>query len=81
MFSGTRLTGESGDDDGEGSERGEESVVDKVVVGEESADSDIWVELLSLCLWDGSEGTAPCLSGCDGFANNAGCLESPSTSL
>jgi hypothetical protein len=36
---GIRLTGESGDEDGEGSERSEESVHDTVVVGEDSADS------------------------------------------
>lgn len=36
---GSRFTGESGEDDGEGSERSEESVHDTVVVGEDSADS------------------------------------------
>lgn len=41
LFSGIRLSGESGDEDGEESERGDESVVDKVVVGEDSADSEI----------------------------------------
>lgn len=48
------LTGESGEEDGDRSVRGEESVVDNVVVGEESVDSDIWVDVLSLCLWFGS---------------------------
>lgn len=48
--SGTRLMGESGDDEGDGSERGDESVVDSVVVGDESADSDAWVDVLSWCL-------------------------------
>lgn len=38
-FRGIKLTGESGDDEGEGSESEEVSVV-KVVVGEESADSE-----------------------------------------
>lgn len=47
MFKGIKLTGESGEEDGEGSERGEESLVDRVVVGEESADSDMDVEVLS----------------------------------
>lgn len=47
LLRGIRLTGESGDDEGEGSDKGEESVVDRVVVGEESADSDICVEVLS----------------------------------
>lgn len=37
---GTRFTGESGDEEGDGSEREEESVHDTVVVGDESADSD-----------------------------------------
>lgn len=45
-FRGIRLTGESGEDDGDGSERDEVSVV-KVVVGEESADSEFCVEVLS----------------------------------
>ncbi len=49
-MSGSRLSGESGDDDGDGSERGEESVVESVVVGEESSDSEVWVEVLSRCL-------------------------------
>jgi hypothetical protein len=56
--SGIRLTGESGDEDGDGSDRGDESVVESVVVGEESADSDACVEVLSWCLWVGSAGTA-----------------------
>jgi hypothetical protein len=50
LFSGMRWTGESGEDEGEGSERDEESVVDRVVVGEESADSEVCVEMLSWCL-------------------------------
>lgn len=50
LFRGMRFTGESGEDDGEGSERGDESVVDNVVVGDESADSEAWVELPSWCL-------------------------------
>lgn len=37
---GTRLTGESGDEEGDGSESEAESVQDTVVVGEESVDSD-----------------------------------------
>jgi hypothetical protein len=41
LFNGIRWIGESGEEDGEGSDRGEESEVDSVVVGEESADSDI----------------------------------------
>ncbi|KAL1871346.1 hypothetical protein Daus18300_004712 [Diaporthe australafricana] len=40
-FKGTRLTGESGDEEGDGSERDEESVHDTVVVGDESADSEV----------------------------------------
>lgn len=46
-FKGTRLTGESGDEEGEGSESDEESVHDTVVVGDESADSEVWVDVLS----------------------------------
>lgn len=38
---GTRLTGESGDEDGDGSEKDDESVQETVVVGEESADSEV----------------------------------------
>jgi hypothetical protein len=64
LFNGTKLTGESGEDEGEGSDKGEESVVDRVVVGEESADSDIWVEVLSLCLCDGSVGRRPPWPSC-----------------
>jgi hypothetical protein len=40
MVNGMRWTGESGDDDGDGSVSGDESVVEKVVVGDESADSE-----------------------------------------
>lgn len=47
-FSGIRLIGESGEDDGEGSDNEDVSVV-KVVVGDESADSEFCVEVLSLC--------------------------------
>ena len=45
--SGWRLTGESGDEEGDGSEREDESVIDAVVVGEEPADSEFWVDVLS----------------------------------
>jgi hypothetical protein len=44
---GNKLIGESGEEEGDGSERGDESVVDKVVVGEESADSEVCVDVLS----------------------------------
>lgn len=44
---GGRLTGDSGDDEGDGSESEEESVQDRVVVGDDSADSEFWVEVLS----------------------------------
>lgn len=43
---GIRFTGESGDDEGEGSENDPLSVV-KVVVGDESVDSEFCVEVLS----------------------------------
>lgn len=49
---GTKLTGESGDE-GEGSESDAESVQERVVVGEESADSEARVELLSRWRWLG----------------------------
>lgn len=39
-FRGTRFIGESGEDDGEGSDSEEESVHETVVVGDESADSE-----------------------------------------
>lgn len=44
---GTRFTGESGEDEGEGSESEEESVHETVVVGDESADSDACMDALS----------------------------------
>lgn len=43
---GIRFTGESGEDDGEGSERSEESVHETVVVGEDSADSVARLDVL-----------------------------------
>lgn len=47
---GINFTGESGDEDGEGSDD-EESVQETVVlVGEDSADSEFCVDVLSLCL-------------------------------
>lgn len=46
-LSGTRLTGESGEEEGDGSEREDESVHETVVVGDESADSEACVEVLS----------------------------------
>jgi hypothetical protein len=44
--SGTTVTGDSGDEDGEGSDNEEESIVDIVVVGEESVESEAWVDVL-----------------------------------
>lgn len=55
---GTKLTGESGDEEGEGSESDEESVHDIVVVGDESADS---VEWLSRC-WELGDRDGGCSS-------------------
>lgn len=54
------MIGDSGDEEGEPSVRGEESVVDSVVVGEGSADSEISEELLFRCCWLGWVGTGPC---------------------
>lgn len=48
---GTKLTGESGDEDGEGSESDEVSVHDNVVVGDESADSDACADEALWCRW------------------------------
>jgi hypothetical protein len=60
-----RLIGESGDEDGDGSERSDESAIDNVVVGEESADSVVCVDVLSLCRWIESDCKAPGLiPGC-----------------
>lgn len=74
-----RLMGESGDDEGEGSERSDESVQDTVVVGEESADSFVvWVDVLSLCLWTDSDGKAPGLAA---DRESAGNFASSITSL
>lgn len=82
LLRGMRLTGESGDEDGEGSEREAESVVDSVVVGEESVDSDIWVEVLSWCLWVGSVGIMAVRKGCcwEGFMR-PGALDSMPANL
>ena len=46
---GTSVIGDSGEEEGEGSESDDESIVDIVVVGEESVESDAWVEVLSQC--------------------------------
>lgn len=41
-------------------------MIDAVVVGDESADSVVWVDVLSLCLWVDSDGMAPGLApGCE----------------
>ena len=50
LLSGMRFIGESGEDEGDASDRGEESVVESVVVGDESADSEVCVDVLSWCL-------------------------------
>jgi hypothetical protein len=50
LLSGIRFMGESGEEEGDASDRGEESVVDSVVVGDESADSEVCVDVLSWCL-------------------------------
>lgn len=47
--SGTKVIGDSGDELGEGSDNDEESMVDIVVVGDESVESEAWVEVLSRC--------------------------------
>jgi hypothetical protein len=50
LLSGIRFMGESGEEEGDASDRGEESVVDSVVVGEESAHTEVFVDVLSWCL-------------------------------
>lgn len=47
---GRMMTGDSGDELGDGSVRAEESTVDIVVVGDESVDSEACVDVLSRCL-------------------------------
>jgi hypothetical protein len=46
---GTRVMGDSGEELGEGSDNEDESTVDIVVVGEESVESDVCVDVLSQC--------------------------------
>ena len=50
LESGMMFTGESGDEEGDGSERSDESAHDTVVVGDDSADSVVWVDVLLWCL-------------------------------
>lgn len=47
--SGTKVMGDSGEDEGEGSDSEDESTVDIVVVGDESVESEVCVEVLSRC--------------------------------
>ena len=44
---GTSVTGDSGEELGDGSDKDDESIVDIVVVGEESVESEVCVEVLS----------------------------------
>lgn len=46
---GIRVTGDSGDELGDGSDNDDESIVDIVVVGDESVESDACVDELSRC--------------------------------
>jgi hypothetical protein len=48
--SGIIVTGDSGEDDGEGSVNEDESAVEMVVVGDESVDSEHCVDVESRCL-------------------------------
>lgn len=83
LLSGRILIGESGDEDGDGSDNGEESVVDMVVVGDESADSDICVDVLSWCLCVGSVGKPVGCNrwGSEGFARECSLVGSTPTSF
>lgn len=47
---GIIVTGDSGDEDGEGSVNEDESAVEMVVVGDESVDSEVCVDVESRCL-------------------------------
>jgi hypothetical protein len=47
---GIIVMGDSGEDDGDGSVKEDESVVEIVVVGDESVDSEACVDVESLCL-------------------------------
>jgi hypothetical protein len=49
-------TGDSGDGPGDGSVTEDESMVEMVVVGEESDDSDASVDVLSRCMWKPENG-------------------------
>lgn len=53
----TLAIGDSGDGPGDGSVTDDESMVDIVVVGEESEDSDAKVEVLSRWTWKAAKGT------------------------
>jgi hypothetical protein len=55
---GTKVMGDSGEDEGEGSDSEDESTVDIVVVGDESVESEVCVEVLSRC-W------CECICDCD----------------
>lgn len=46
---GTNVTGDSGEELGDGSDNDAESTVDIVVVGDESVESDACVDVLSRC--------------------------------
>jgi len=46
------VIGDSGDELGEGSDKEEESTVEMVVVGEESVESEVCVEVLSRYWWE-----------------------------
>jgi hypothetical protein len=54
---GMRFIGESGDEEGDGSDSEDESVHDTVVVGEDSTDSEFCVDVLSWCLCEVSDDT------------------------
>jgi hypothetical protein len=47
--SGTKVIGDSGEELGDGSDNEEESTVDIVVVGDESVESEVFVDVLSRC--------------------------------
>jgi hypothetical protein len=70
---GRMMTGDSGEELGDGSVSADESAVDIVVVGEESVDSEACVDVLSRCLCcsSGAAGLAVALSSSRGDCGDA----------
>jgi len=67
------IIGESGEEDGEASERSDESVQESVVVGDDSTDSVAWVDVLLLCLCEESGTRVAGLSSGAELPGSLGC--------